>query len=107
MISEEVRRQQATTSPAKLSRRSKLSRTFAVLFDPRLVLWNCAMLALSPGLLLMKMRRYKKKHNPQEFSAARWSSEVRLTNEAKRPHVVFVAASYGEVLLVKRLSEAI
>ena len=104
MISEEVRRQQAAATPAR-PRRSRLSRTLAVLFDPTLILWNAVLLLLSPGLFVMKLRRWTKKHAPQEFSGRRLTSETRLTGEGKRPHLVFVAASYGEVLLVKRLAE--
>ncbi len=106
MISEEVRRQKAASTPAR-PKRSKLSRTMAILFDPRLILWNCALVLLSPGLLFMKLRRYSKKHAPQEFSWRRLVSEAHLKGEGKRPHVVFVAASYGEMLLVKRLAEAL
>src|SRR6476619_8531820 len=99
MISEEVRRQQAASTPAR-PKRSRLSRTLAVLFDARLILWNVVLLLLSPGLLFMKLRRYSKKHAPQEFSWRRLTSEAYLKDESKRPHVVFVAASYGEMLLV-------
>ena len=105
MISEEVRRQQAAATPAR-PHRPRGSRTLAVLFDPRLILWNFVLLLLSPGLLFMKARRYSKKHAPQEFSLTRLTSQTRLKGEGKRPHVVFVAASYGEVLLVKRIAEA-
>jgi len=106
MISEEVRRQQAAASPAR-PRRTKLSRTMAILFNPQLLLWNFVLVVLSPALLLMKLRRFMKKHNPQEFSVKRWSVATRLTGQDKWPHIVFVAASYGEVLLAKRLSEAL
>jgi 3-deoxy-D-manno-octulosonic-acid transferase len=104
MISEEVRRQQATPTA---TRSVGSSRLLAVLFDPRLVLWNFLLLTLSPGLLFMKTRRYLKKHAPHEFSLGRLTSQTRLKGDGKRPHIVFVAASYGEVLLVKRLSEAL
>ncbi len=106
MISEDVRRQQATARLAQ-PRRSRNSRLAAILFDPRLILWNIVLVLLSPGLLFMKARRYTKKHAPQEFSFRRFRAETRLKGEGKQPHVVFVAASYGEVLLVKRLAEAI
>jgi 3-deoxy-D-manno-octulosonic-acid transferase len=106
MISEDVRRQQAAAAPAQ-PKPSRGSRTLSVLFDPRLVLWNFVLVALSPALFCMKLRRYTKKHAPQEFSLRRLSSETRLKGEERRPHVVFVAASYGEVLLVKRLAEAL
>jgi len=106
MISEEVRRQQAASAPVR-PKRSRLARTLVVLFDPKLILWNFALVVLSPGLLFMKLRRYRKKHAPQEFSWRRVVSESHLKDEGKRPHVVFVAASYGEMLLVKRLAEAL
>lgn len=106
MISEEVRRQEAAAAPAK-PKRASAAKSLAVLFDTRLILWNLSLVVLSPALLLMKMRRYSKKHAPQEFSLNRFTAETRLKGEGKRPHVVFVAASYGEVLLVKRLAEAL
>ncbi|MEA2552227.1 MAG: 3-deoxy-D-manno-octulosonic-acid transferase, partial [Fimbriimonadaceae bacterium] len=106
MIRDEASSQQTAATPAGAVKPSKLPRTLAVLFDPRLALWNIALLLFSPILLFMKVRRYGKKHPPQEFSMARWRVDTRLKGEA-RPHVVFVAASYGEVLLVTRLSQAL
>ena len=107
MIREEVRSQKAITTPVVVAKRSKAARTFSVLFDPRLVLWNLSLVAMGPALVLMKLRRYRKKNAPQEFDSRRWFVDARVTQERKGPHVVFVAASYGEVLLVERLSKAL
>lgn len=85
--------------------RASVSRTLSLFTDPRLISWNAMLLLMSPLLVLMKLRRYQKKHAPQEFSSRRWTVESRLLDEDRAgPHVVFVAASYGEVVLVKRLT---
>lgn len=107
MISEEVRSQKALTTPAGAAKRSKAARTFSILLDPRLILWNLSLVIMSPVLLLMKVRRYRKKNAPQEFDSKRWFVDARVTRSSTGSHVVFVAASYGEVLLVERLSKAL
>lgn len=107
MIRDEVSSSTPSTQQAHEVRRSTGSRTFRVLANPALLLWNLMLVLLSPALVAMKLHRFRKKIAPQEFSEKRWSVDTRLKDASLSPHLVFVAASYGEVLLVQRMTEAI
>lgn len=78
--------------------------------DPRLLAWNIGQILLSPGLLTIKLFRYLRTHRPSEIDPARWNISP-LTGDRfappASPHVVLVAASFGELLIAERLAEAL
>lgn len=107
MIRDEARSSTPSTQQAHGVGPTIPSRTLRVLANPPLFLWNLLLLAASPALIAMKLHRFRKKIAPQEFSDKRWSVETRLKDDALSPHLVFVAASFGEVLLVQRMTQAV
>ena len=77
--------------------------------DPRLLAWNLFVLGIGPFALGLKLRRFFKKRTNHEFSKLRWQVPdlgVKALNEDV-PHVVLAGASFGEVLLIDRLTKAL
>lgn len=77
----------------------------AALSDYRLILWNLFLLAATPILLAMKLRKYVKKRHNYEFNLKRWFLPEKTLPPAGRTHLVFVGATYGEVRLAEPLIE--
>lgn len=112
MIHEDARSKAAsstalTGSPA----RPNSSKIAAVLLDHRLLLWHLLLISLSPLIFAMKIRRYLRKRSNHEFNTRRWLIPPQHTAEAAEahtglgPHVVFVGASFGEMLLIDRMTQ--
>jgi 3-deoxy-D-manno-octulosonic-acid transferase len=78
-----------------------------VLFDPPLVCWNLFLILACPVLLAMKARRATKKRSTHEFDLRRWSAFPPISSGETRPRVVFLAPSYGEVLLIEPITKAL
>lgn len=79
--------------------------------DPFLIGMNLAGVLISPFLVLHKLRRFASYRNFDEVNPERWSIKP-LNPEAtakalKRPgpHVMIVGASFGELLLMERVTE--
>jgi 3-deoxy-D-manno-octulosonic-acid transferase len=77
-----------------------------VLLEPRLILWNLFLLGASPLLVAMKLRRYLKKGSTHEFDLQRWAIPVSFVR-TNTNRIVFLCASYGEVLLIEPVSKAL
>lgn len=78
--------------------------------DWRLLLFNLAMVAISPLLLLSKIARYLIHRRAREFDFNRWTCPIRPGREAGKtqgPHVVFVGTGFGETRIVEQLSQAL
>ncbi len=77
------------------------------MLDMRLIAINLLIVALSPYLLYQKFSRWFRRRNNHEFKPQRWTAEPPtgpppLTDHT--PHVVFVGATYGEMLIMERLN---
>ena len=90
------------------------SDTFArVWLDPTLLLWSAVTVLWTPFSLLHRARRAMFRANKEEFEISRWSQHLQ-TPEITRAllgkpgaHVVLVGASFGEVLIVDKITKAL
>lgn len=73
--------------------------------DVRLILWNIWLVLFSPLFLALKLRRYFKKRNNHEFDADRWFLPTPSDAAANQERLVFVGASFGEILLIDPLTK--
>ncbi len=73
--------------------------------DFRLILWNVWLVALSPVFLILKLRRYAKKRNNHEFDMDRWFLPTPSEAAKDQERLVFVGASFGEILLIDPLTK--
>lgn len=74
--------------------------------DSRILLWNAFLVAASPVLLGLKLRRYFRKRNEHEVNLDRWTLRGQdLPPRAQgKKRIAFAAASFGEILLVDPLT---
>ncbi len=77
--------------------------------DVRLIAWNAFVLAIGPFALALKLRRFLKKRTNHEFSKLRWQVPNLSDGQALTgaTHIVLAGASFGEVLLIDRLTKAL
>jgi 3-deoxy-D-manno-octulosonic-acid transferase len=83
-------------------------RTANLFRDPSLLLWNAFLIAASPLLIALKVRRFQRKRNEHELNRVRWT----LAHESAhvpsrtpgRTRIAFAVASFGEILLVDPLT---
>lgn len=78
--------------------------------DWRLLLFNAAMVAVSPLLLLSKIARFVTHRRAREFDFNRWTCPIRPGRDAGKthgPHVVFVGTGFGETRIVEQLAAAL
>jgi 3-deoxy-D-manno-octulosonic-acid transferase len=79
--------------------------------DPFLIGMNLAGIAISPFLAVHKLRRYVAYRNVDEINPERWwikPVNPKATAAARAlpgPHVMIVGASFGELLLMERVTE--
>lgn len=78
--------------------------------DPRLLAWMLLSTLLTPALFALKARKYFGRKQRSEFDPDRWNlppTTPELTEKALQSgkiHVVFVGASFGEVMMVDRVA---
>ncbi len=93
------------------SRIPKALRFLKVATDWRLVGWNLLEVALSPILIGMKLRRYHIKRTNHEFNLRRFFvpriHSPESVPQGSGPHVVLVGASFGEAILMQRITRAL
>jgi 3-deoxy-D-manno-octulosonic-acid transferase len=81
--------------------------------DPTVVVWSLVMVFWAPLGLLHRARRAAFRAKREEFVSERWSKHIQtpdLTAKLlKKPgsHVVLVGASFGEVLIVDKITKAL
>ena len=81
--------------------------------DPALLAWSLAMVAWAPFSLLHRLRRAALRSKSEEFVIERWSGHLQTPELTQgllnKPgsHVVLVGASFGEVLIVDKITKAL
>lgn len=81
--------------------------------DPSLLLWSLAMVLWAPFSLFNRLRRAAFRSKVEEFVADRWANHLQSPEVTRallnKPgaHVVLVGASFGEVLLVDKVTKAL
>lgn len=82
-------------------------------FDPSLLLWSLVLVIWSPFSLFHKLRRSTFRSKKEPFNKDRWSISLltphltRALQDRKGPHIVLVGASFGEVLIVDKITKAL
>ena len=81
--------------------------------DPTLVLWSLVMVAWAPFSLFHRARRAVFRSKSEEFVSDRWVRHLqtpditRALHAKKGPHIVLVGASFGEILIVDKITKAL
>ncbi len=97
----------------ELTKPTARERTHRVWANVPLILWNLLIVAAAPVLLLLKLRRHIIHKSDGEFDLGRWTCAsptpdlTKAQARSTRFHVVFVGASFGEMMLMERLADAI
>lgn len=100
-------------SKAKYAAGTPTENVARVWFDPSLLVWSLVMVAWAPFSLLHRARRAALRSKVEEFVPERWGQHVQtpqLTHELiqkRGSHVVLVGASFGEVLIVDKITKAL
>jgi 3-deoxy-D-manno-octulosonic-acid transferase len=98
---------------AKYAPRLAADKAARCWLDPTLLIWSFVLLLWAPMSLFHRLRRSLFRSKNEEIVFARWSDHVQ-TPEITRalldrpgPHVVLVGASFGEVLIVDKITKAL
>ncbi|HXH62479.1 MAG TPA: glycosyltransferase N-terminal domain-containing protein [Fimbriimonadaceae bacterium] len=88
-------------------------RAYRCWLDPSLLFWSLVLLLWSPFALFHRVRRalFRDKHDP--FVKERWTAELQTPETTRAllakngPHVVLVGASFGEILIIDKITKAL
>ena len=100
-------------SKAKYAPRLAADKAARCWLDPSLLAWSLVQVLWAPLSLFHRVRRALFRAKNEEFVFARWSDLVQTPETTKAlleragPHVVLVGASFGEVLIVDKITKAL
>lgn len=100
-------------SKAKFAAGIQTENVARVCLDPSLFLWSIVMVVWAPFSLFHRLRRATFRSKVEEFVPERWGRHIQtpeLTNALLNKagsHVVLVGASFGEVLIVDKITKAL
>ncbi len=82
-------------------------------YDPALVFWSLVLVLWSPFSLFHRLRRSTFRFKKEALVRDRWTIRLltphltQALHERKGPHIVLVGASFGEVLIVDKMTKAL